>query len=213
MRNGSEVQRTSFFNYDQSYVPSKNHFPLNLSCTKRYNTNPVPAVTAMSHSSRDQPSCSDQSPEERHGPAVQTMSPAISSRCRQHNRQGFASRRVTLALSGGRNRRSAITALICSRAFSAGLPFSSGASSSIWHGPPFSGIEIDIICFCFPACLTSLRDKDSADVDPNGAKCRTAKAPSRWGSSNSTDPTLPSPTIPAIRASVNSSFSGSGKIG
>src|ERR1700686_1373866 len=160
MRNGSEVQRTSFFNYDQSYVPSKNHFRLNLSCTKRYKTSPVSAVTAMSHSSRDQPSCSDQSPEVRHGPAVQTMSPATSSRCRQRNRTGFASRRVTLVLSGGRNRRSAITVLICSRAFSAGLSFSSGALSSIWHGPRFSAIGIDIFCFCSADRLTLLRDKE-----------------------------------------------------
>src|SRR6202047_4774135 len=111
----------------QSYVPSINQFPLSLSCTKRYNTSPVSAGTAMSHSSRDQPSCSDQSPEERQGPAVQTISPAMSSRSRHRIRTGFASRKVTLAPSGGRNRRKAITALICSFAFSfaSSLSFSS----------------------------------------------------------------------------------------
>ncbi len=65
---------------------------------------PVSADTAMSHSSRDQPSCSDQSPEDRQGPAVQTISPAMSSRSGQRIRTGFASRTVTLAPSGGRNR-------------------------------------------------------------------------------------------------------------
>src|SRR5580658_7841029 len=103
----------------QSYIPSTNHFLLSLSCTKRYNARPIagcpsPSVcplsldwqlatgrwrlfseeTAMSHSSRDQPSCSDQSPEERQGPAVQTISPARSSRSRHRNRTGFASRTV-----------------------------------------------------------------------------------------------------------------------
>jgi hypothetical protein len=46
---------------------------------------------AISHSSRDQPSCSDQSPEERQGPAVQTISPAILAiRTAQPHWFGFA---------------------------------------------------------------------------------------------------------------------------
>src|ERR1700687_4207392 len=145
MRSGNGVQRTSVFQgssqfsvrshklrlrtYFQSYVPSRNQFPLSLSCTKRYNTSPVSAGTAMSHSSRDQPSCSDQSPEERQGPAVQTISPAMSSRSRHRMRTGFASRKVMLAPSGGRNRRKAITALILSFAVSSAVSSSFFSSS------------------------------------------------------------------------------------
>src|SRR5580658_11371948 len=110
----------------------------------------------MSHSSRDQPSCCDQSPEERQGPAVQTISPAISSRARHRRRTGFASRTVTLAPSGGRNRRIAITALIfslaCSFVFSARFSLSS-------HALSFVGLHIFLVFFRFSdrfaSCLTS----------------------------------------------------------
>src|SRR5437660_8255165 len=64
----------------------------------------------MSHSSRDHPSRSHQSPEERQGPAPQRISPSICLRLGQVIRAGMPSRTLTVANTGGRKIRRAVTA-------------------------------------------------------------------------------------------------------
>src|SRR3984885_5743273 len=70
---------------------------------------PLSLCTAMSHSSRAQPSCSHQSPEERHGPAVQRISPCISLFLEQVMCAGLPSCIVMATFTGGRKMRSAVT--------------------------------------------------------------------------------------------------------
>src|SRR5580658_7115963 len=77
----------------------------------RYNAMPVSPCTAMSHSSRAHPSCSHQSPDERHGPAAQRISPCISLFVVQVMDAGLPSCRFTMTSTGGRKMRSAVTRL------------------------------------------------------------------------------------------------------
>src|SRR5580704_7945595 len=70
---------------------------------------PASPCTAMSHSSRAQPSCSHQSPDERQGPAAQRISPCISLCLGQLMDAGLPSCKVTATSTGGRKMRSAVT--------------------------------------------------------------------------------------------------------
>src|SRR5579872_3440081 len=141
---------------------------------------PVSPCTAMSHSSRAQPSCSHQPPEDRHGPAAQRISPCISLFVGQVMHAGLSCCIVTATLTGGREIRRAVTR-------------SSELFSSMLE-PALRVVE---------ACLRG-------ETPSLGAKRCMRNPSGRCVSSNSNDPTLSSPTMLAILANVSSSFSGSG---
>ena len=115
---------------------------------------PVASCKAISHSSRAQPSCSHQSPEERQGPAAQRISPHISLRFGHAMRTGRPSRRVTAACTGGRKMRSAVTApsvldlraassLLLSFSFArTALLFTSAPRSKVLHEESFGTVSV-----------------------------------------------------------------------
>lgn len=173
----------------QSYVPSTNHPPPSRSCMRRRSAIdcpffPASFCSAMSHSSRDHGSRSHQSPEERHGPAFQRMFP-VTSFFLQSTRTGWPFPNVTFARSGGRKRRRAVTGDCRS------------LDSSLGD--------------CAGRACPELVEGSARVTRVESLANRRMRNPSGWCvSSNSIAPTLFSPTMPAMRASVSSSFSGSG---
>ena len=175
-------------------------------------------LSAMSHSSRSHGSSVHQSPEVCQGPAARTTSPRTpkASTC-----TGRPSRTSTFAWSGGRNRRSAGI-----RDSGLGARDSQEKSGFGVRGSGFAdedGRPAAVFCESptpspEPRSLFANPEPRIPNPVPKPPYFSTwnrfiRNAPGRWVSTNSGEPTFPFPTTPAMRASVSSSFSGSGERG